>query len=626
MYEDYLALGGLEIANSARAFGYARTAGCGTGWLKREPCGWVDEALGDLEYTYGNISAAPWYDPTQQDLSTRFLGVYVVDAQGARDSTLTVQQTEGITDGGVIGSRRRGMKSVRVKAVLIGIGSDAIEYGRAWLDSVLSPDACGQHGVACGVADLEFFSACPPQRPAVLNSWGQWEVARRNLVVNPAARVDTYAWGTYAGGGAAGSLMRWVSGTPSEVNSPAYQRLTVTTQGTWIRHNTTLPRGSVVPGKTYTLSAWVKASGAPKGGVLIAWKSAAGSSLGENFTGMVLSGSWARISVTAVAPADASYALLQITRNDSPKSSVLDASGVMFEESPTLGDYFDGSFPGSTSGEIEQRYRWEGQADASTSVFEQASFALDEYRRYMHSVALTSGPFTTDYFESEGTFVDIVEFTLTSERPWVYTKSKMVDLPSVDSQVVQDVAYNLAINPSGELASGTVTAMTNYATNPSVENDAAGWVKGFSVITPAATAARSTDLAAVGTASYKVSTAATNAGSSGFLQAYQDVDVSTLAENTRFSINMWAAALLTSGTAELGNLMVWVDWRSSTGTILRSDQIGNPPVAGGAVSASSLLRPAGATVARVMARIELTSWAVAANLALYVDALAVTVP
>lgn len=162
MFTDYLSFGGNEIANSARLFGYSRTADCPTFMIKAPVCTNLEEALGDDPYTVDNIQQAPWYDETNPDVSSRFFGATIVSVKGLLDSSREVPLTEGISDGGILGASRRRAKKVRVKLFLLANGNDALEYGIAWLNAQLSSRACGQHGSRCGTADFEFFVDCPP--------------------------------------------------------------------------------------------------------------------------------------------------------------------------------------------------------------------------------------------------------------------------------------------------------------------------------------------------------------------------------------------------------------------------------------------------------------------------------
>lgn len=163
MWDHYLRLGVNEIANSARAYGYATTAECPSLWL--EDKGWegISDALGEVPYTAARIAEAPWFD-SRDESTTRFYGVYVYSVQNIVNSTREASITEGITPGGVAGRVRDAGRSVRVRVWLTGRGKDALDTGETWLSSVLSGSACGMHGESCGEADLLFFSTVPPQK------------------------------------------------------------------------------------------------------------------------------------------------------------------------------------------------------------------------------------------------------------------------------------------------------------------------------------------------------------------------------------------------------------------------------------------------------------------------------
>lgn len=164
MYESYLSLGGVEIANVDRLVGYARSADCAVSWLKTEGCGTLNTAMGEaFPYTIENIDQAPWYDPSQADVSSRFYGIMVVEAKGLSDSSRQISLTEGILDGGTIGGRRRAAREARFRVLLVAEGKDALDYGISWLSSALDGDSCGQHGDVCGLVDLAFLVDCPPK-------------------------------------------------------------------------------------------------------------------------------------------------------------------------------------------------------------------------------------------------------------------------------------------------------------------------------------------------------------------------------------------------------------------------------------------------------------------------------
>lgn len=379
----------------------------------------------DPPYTLDYIQNAPWYDAQYPDLTGRFYGVFILAIENMNSSTRTASVTEGILNGGVVGLVRHGTREMRVRALLVADGEDALEYGMAWLNAALAADGCSTHGASCGAVDMNFFAACPE--------------------------------------------------TPD-------------------------PNTTVVV--------------------------------------------------------------------ETPES------------------------------------------------------------RHMHNVTVISGPLVEQKIESnnETHFGYIIEWTMVAGTPWVFSETKEVSVNLQPPVVVQDVPYNLIPYPSAELSNGTVTLATNYSTNPSVETDATLWVAEVTTITPAPTGARSTEIAAQGTASYKVSVTTTNTGVSGTIRASQVVTLPAEVTGQRFSINMWGFMAVVSGTAALGQLRLVAEWRNASNTVLRTDDIGTAPATGGAISGLSLTRPAGATNVRVYMIGDVTSWSTGAVLNLFADALAVTIP
>jgi hypothetical protein len=161
MYDGFLSFGGNEIINAERSRGISESLLEPITWMKGSRAPSLGPALGDAAYTLLNITKAPWYSAAD-DLSSRFYGVFPISITGIPDSTRTAAVLESVGDGGVVGTTRKSTKTVRVRALLSAAGGDALDFGMAWLSAALDPGACGQHGVQCGSADLQFFSAIPP--------------------------------------------------------------------------------------------------------------------------------------------------------------------------------------------------------------------------------------------------------------------------------------------------------------------------------------------------------------------------------------------------------------------------------------------------------------------------------
>lgn len=665
VYEGYLRVGGVEVVNTERARGYTRTSPCPVWWIDDTvACPGLAEAVGDQPYVYDNISEAPWYDRSLAALSSRFYGVVGLRIDGLSDSTRATSRTEGVTPGGSLGATRKGMRDVRVRATLIAEGLDALDYGSEWMSSAFD-GGCGLHSSGCGLMDADMLTACPPIRGEVPD-FTEWEETRRNLIANPAFRANTTNWSAAAGGGAAASIVRASTipdGAVAGLNTPGagYARLTYTTAGTWFR--AAANTGAVTPGQEYTLSGWVR--GAPTAGnfrLFIQWKTAGNSLIEEvQSTNVLLGSAFSRVSFTAVAPANAAYATVQLGRSGAVVGDFFDLTGVLFEKSATLQTYFDGNTPSSTNPVVQQRHTWAGTTDASSSV-EESRYSIvrprtpEEYalivnalRRYVHDVAVTSGPITVATYKSKtGNFYSReVEFTITSERAWVYGMTKELTLAPSLPTVMEDTPYNRVQYPSAELSSGSIVIAQNLSTNPSVETNTTGWASLASTIsgssaTPFLTAARSTELAAVGAASYRVRLLGDNGATPVVasvcdMVAYQDVAIPA-GTGRRVSLNMWAAALVLAGAApntEIQTLNVRYLFLTSGGSAIGGTTVFGTAAAGelggNAYSLTGLAVPATAAFVRVSvaARVVWTSSATAgqnSDIRLFADALQVSIP
>jgi hypothetical protein len=78
-------------------------------------------------------------------------------------------------------------------------------------------------------------------------------------------------------------------------------------------------------------------------------------------------GSWSQVSVTAVAPAGAAWAALVLTVLSADAAAVQYYDGVLFEASPVVQPYFDGSTP--MDGTSVADYLWESTVNLSRSHY-----------------------------------------------------------------------------------------------------------------------------------------------------------------------------------------------------------------------------------------------------------------
>jgi hypothetical protein len=137
--------------------------------------------------------------------------------------------------------------------------------------------------------------------------------------------------------------------------------------------------------------------------------------------------------------------------------------------------------------------------------------------------------------------------------------------------------------------------------------------------------ARTTELSAQGQSSYKVTTTATNSGVNGQIYAIHDIALPPEVPGQRFSVNTWVAGIVSSGVAEISKTQLNVEWRTAS-ALVSAVQVGDGPAAGGPITVKSLARPAGATVARLVAIADVASWSAGAVISVYADAATVSVP
>ncbi|QXN73432.1 minor tail protein [Microbacterium phage Wheelie] len=277
---------------------------------------------------------------------------------------------------------------------------------------------------------------------------------------------------------------------------------------------------------------------------------------------------------------------------------------------------------------------------------EEYSAYVDGLRRYVHDVAI-SGPLTVQELAFDGEFVGrTVEFTISSERAWVYGKLKQLTLAPSLPTVMEDTPFNRVPYPSAELGAGSIVVATNLSANPSVEVSAASWQAASTAVSGSApgsfvTSGRTTEIAAVGAASFRIrllgDAGATVASGVAVLQPYQDVSIPA-GVNRRISLNLWAAALVLAGTSPstaIQSLAVRYLFLDSGGagigatTIFGTAAAGE--VGGNAYSLAGLAVPATATSVRVSvaARVAWASSATAgqnSDIRVFADALQVSIP
>lgn len=643
MLDHFLAVGGNEVINSARAYGYATTSGCPTWWLEDPECPTIAEAESATPYVYANITQAPWYDPDDASATGRFLGLYGIDILGLSDSTREAQVTQLTGDGAATSGYRHASREVRVRAWMSAIGQDALEAGMTWLRNVLEPNACGQHGGTCGSADAAFFVDCPPPR-RITDVPTDWTVERTNLVTNPRVQTGTTGYsdsGTFASGGSRRIPFPAVPDDHLDWSYGATDN-TVASNNKSIRYYL----GELAAG-TYRVGYWAKASGTGAMSARVSeLATLAADVIDSNPLTLNDQWAWQSFQFTLASASDVYVGIFgasgAVTNADADMTGVILIAG----SGPDLlsSDYFDGALPDDPALIPLYQYAWTGAADASTSAYDTRSLILgpetdatyqpyvDEWRRFLHSVRCISGPFAVEERQSgdKRHYGRLVEFTLVSEVPWVYGIPKEIEVPPMVPTIMQDIAFNLAPYPSAELAGAAMIASTNYFVNPSVETNSSNWARiaGTGVLDANLVASRVTgELAAVGTASYRTVFTATNSGTNGYFGNNQSSPTAIpTAAGTRVSFSAWSACVVMSGSPVLGNITFYAFWTNASNSVIGNTYLGAVPYAGGAVTLKSVVPLAGSTGVIIEARCNLTSWSSGNVVRLYSDAFAVTVP
>lgn len=655
VYPGFLRIGGTEVVNTERARGYVETTDCPK-WLLQDknPCDSLQDALDDEVYDYANIPQAPWYDLSLPDVSGRFYGVVGLGFRNLLDSSRSASLTEGTSAGGTIGRMRKGAKQPRVRATLLSRGDDAMEYGLAWLNSAFDGN-CSSHGDACGVTDMEFLADCPPAR-ADVPDFTPWVTPRTNLMVNP--KPPVFAGSGWTGAGVGSITADGVTTTLSSLTTP-YQF-------------TAPAAGGAVLGHVYAIRAKIKASmtaGSAATNFLIRPHKRTGNvyfPTTPNVT-VIADGLTHEVAFYWTATANIAnndgFELSAVGNGSANAGSILSITDVLIEDVGTTvpttppGEFFYGDTPDPV--DLLTQYLWAGAVNNSASYMQaraitdrpqtDAEYAVvvDRYRRFMHEVSVTSGPLVVEERTTmDGEFrVMTVEWTISAERPWIYSLTRPVELPISPTAVVQDTPYNLAPYPSAELATaGAIDVAINHSANPSLETNATNWATTAAVLTGTAPAAYFTsgrvtgELAANGTASMRgriLGNGATEVASSQ-ARIITEHTVTFTPGSQRVSFTGWAASLIVGGAGVSSvNVMraeaQWYVGATPTGAAVDLGTATVAQLSGRVFALKSQVPPAGATSVRVRFIFDVTwrSSATPANnsdIRVYSDAVGVTVP
>lgn len=182
------------------------------------------------------------------------------------------------------------------------------------------------------------------------------QTVRTNLCPNPSFETNVTGW---AAAGSGGALAR-VVGTARY--GTAYASTTATAAGE-CRIVQTSGLAVVAAGQVWTLSAWVRGTVGRSVAMRAAYQPSNATVLGP---AVVMTGDWQRVTLTVTVPASqtALSAAVVMDAAGVVAGAFLDVDGVLVEQAPAAGDYFDGSM---ASG-LGLRYAWTGTPHASAST------------------------------------------------------------------------------------------------------------------------------------------------------------------------------------------------------------------------------------------------------------------
>lgn len=157
MFTDYMALGGVELFNSARLAAYLESVGSPLDTTGVCGCETFTAAVvGDAPYTDPAADDAPWYDPDVPE-SAEFAGLLVLKVEGMDDHPVERTVSRSVGGGGAMGPGRVLPRTITVTAVLLGATCCGVAYGLRWLSQALQ----GCTGPGCGGDCLTVYNCCP---------------------------------------------------------------------------------------------------------------------------------------------------------------------------------------------------------------------------------------------------------------------------------------------------------------------------------------------------------------------------------------------------------------------------------------------------------------------------------
>jgi len=195
------------------------------------------------------------------------------------------------------------------------------------------------------------------------------QVTRTNLIVNPSINVNTV--NTLAAGAGStfvfSSLRSYVGPSSVEWGIPSTLALP-----TFIFNpGSSSSRAPVIPGLIYSWSVYIYSAISATYRADIRWATAViGGSLVDTIgsTVTLAANTWTRISVTAACPVGYSFAQMHIVKPSNTIATTVWVDAALFEQSATVGTYFDGTDADGWTDYTLLSQAWNGIANNSTST------------------------------------------------------------------------------------------------------------------------------------------------------------------------------------------------------------------------------------------------------------------
>jgi len=160
-YDGWMTLGDVEIINSSKTWHAATQAGvpllCG------DSCPDLAYTLNDSSYVESQVF--PWSDDALAP--DGFLGFIGQGIDGLDSGVSTRVITELAGEGATVGALRRGRRELTVHVLAVALSEEALNYGIAWLNSVVRGSVCGS---ACLGDVLCFYDLCPDSETGTISA------------------------------------------------------------------------------------------------------------------------------------------------------------------------------------------------------------------------------------------------------------------------------------------------------------------------------------------------------------------------------------------------------------------------------------------------------------------------